>query len=416
MSFIDRTILAHMVDPMRQTLGISDFQMSLILGPVFAASYSVAAIGAGWAVDRFDRRIVIGSAMMLWSVMTIACGFASSIMWLAAARMMVAVGEAFVSPTAIALIGDRFPPSRLSSGLAVFGMGAKAGTSAAFFAAAAAFAAAYAIKDRGAFAAGFEVWQIVLILVALPGLILAFAPLTFREPRGARKTAVFGDVEQAEILPFLKEHRRFLIPFVFATMGVAITSGALLAWLPTFMQRIYGWKATQYGPIVGTVTAAAALLTLPQAIFVDRLVSRGITNAPLRYMSWVLALGLPFAVAAFLMTSPILFLVCIAAIVVLVQPYPVYVNTTLQLIAPPALRGRLTGLLVAVIPLFSQGLGPVAIGAMTDFVFEDPMMIGIALGIVISSGILISIIFLRIAAPRMHAVIDSIDASRGVST
>ncbi|GGA37306.1 hypothetical protein [Sphingomonas psychrolutea] len=50
-SFIDRQILTLMVGPIRATLGISDFQLSLLHGLAFALFYSVLGIPIGIMVD-----------------------------------------------------------------------------------------------------------------------------------------------------------------------------------------------------------------------------------------------------------------------------------------------------------------------------------------------------------------------------
>ncbi|MCR5879599.1 MFS transporter [Phenylobacterium sp. J367] len=179
MSYVDRTIVAHLVGPLKQSLSLSDFQMGLVLGPAFAVTYSLAMLPAGWIVDRFDRRLVVGGAMIFWSLMTMACGLASSAIGLVAARMLIAVGEALLTPSAYALIGDRFPRRSLASALALYNTGAKAGTSVAFFVAAAAIAAAGVLHAAGTFGGRFEPWQIVFFLVGAPGLVLGLLPLTF---------------------------------------------------------------------------------------------------------------------------------------------------------------------------------------------------------------------------------------------
>ena len=58
-SWLDRLILSMLVGPIKQDLLLSDFQISLILGPAFAICYSLFGLPMGWAVDRYPRRWVV---------------------------------------------------------------------------------------------------------------------------------------------------------------------------------------------------------------------------------------------------------------------------------------------------------------------------------------------------------------------
>ena len=117
LSYTDRQVLSLLVDPMRQTLGIDDLQVSLLLGSAFAVIYGVAGIPFGWLADRVSRRNLILAGVVVWSIGTLACGGARTFDELFAARVVVGLGESVLSPAAISLISDEFPPAR--RGLAV---------------------------------------------------------------------------------------------------------------------------------------------------------------------------------------------------------------------------------------------------------------------------------------------------------
>ncbi|MDB5424962.1 MAG: permease of the major facilitator superfamily [Phenylobacterium sp.] len=408
MSYVDRTIIAHLVDPMKASLHLGDFEMGLLLGPAFAFAYSLAMLPAGWVVDRFDRRTVVGGAMIFWSLMTIACGLASSIFWLVAARMMIAVGEAVLTPAAYALIGDHVPRRQLTTGLAFYNTGAKAGTSVAFFVAAGAIAAAGVLRDGSALGGRFESWQIVFFLVGVPGLLFGLLPLTFRA--SPAREAPVRSTPQADplgALTFVRRNLRILLPLLVGITFVATANGAMSSWLPTHMQRAYGWNATQYGPPIGAMLAVAALLTVAQGYLVDRLYARGMRDAPIRYLSWMLAVATPVVAVAFTLKGPWPFLACIGVLQAIVLPYALYLGSIIQLISPPAMRGRMTSIMVSLIPIFSQGLGPLLIGALTDFVFHDPKKLGMALGLVMTAGIFLGFVMLRISLKRLHTLLPA---------
>src|SRR5262245_50635251 len=75
-SFIDRQILNLLVRPIRRDLGISDFQMSLLMGTMFAAFYTIFGIPLGRLADSKNRRSLIAFGFSLWSLFTAASGLA----------------------------------------------------------------------------------------------------------------------------------------------------------------------------------------------------------------------------------------------------------------------------------------------------------------------------------------------------
>ena len=109
-SFLDRQILALMVEPIQQDLMLSDTQMSLLMGLAFSLFYVFMAVPLGRLADHTVRRNIIVGGVTLWSIMTAACGLAGSYWHLFLARMGVGVGEASLTPSATSMIADYFPP------------------------------------------------------------------------------------------------------------------------------------------------------------------------------------------------------------------------------------------------------------------------------------------------------------------
>src|SRR5215475_1202520 len=75
-SFIDRQILNLLVRPIRRDLGITDFQMSLLMGFSFALFYTFFGIPLGRLADSRNRRTIIAFGFAMWSILTAACGLA----------------------------------------------------------------------------------------------------------------------------------------------------------------------------------------------------------------------------------------------------------------------------------------------------------------------------------------------------
>ncbi|MEP7270102.1 MAG: MFS transporter, partial [Acidobacteriota bacterium] len=122
-SFIDRQILALLVRPIKRDLGISDTQMSLLMGFSFAVFYTFFGIPLGRLADSRSRRSIIAVGFALWSLFTAGCGVARNFSQMLLMRMGVGVGEAALSPAAYSLITDTFPRHRLATAISVYSMG-----------------------------------------------------------------------------------------------------------------------------------------------------------------------------------------------------------------------------------------------------------------------------------------------------
>jgi len=72
-SFVDRQVVAIVVEPMKADLGISDSQIGWLYG-VFAVFYAIAAWPIALMADSKSRKHIIAAGIFFWSVMTIACG------------------------------------------------------------------------------------------------------------------------------------------------------------------------------------------------------------------------------------------------------------------------------------------------------------------------------------------------------
>lgn len=126
-SFIDRQIMALMVEPIRQDLDISDTQISLLLGLAFAIFYTLLGIPIGRIADLYNRKKLIIVGVTIWCLMTAACGLARNYIQLFTARIGVGVGEAALSPSALSMISDYFPKETRGRAVAFYTMGISVG-------------------------------------------------------------------------------------------------------------------------------------------------------------------------------------------------------------------------------------------------------------------------------------------------
>lgn len=122
-NFIDRTIINILTEPIKLTFGLEDWQMGLLGGPAFAVLYTFIGIPIARGAERYNRVVIIASAVAIWSLFTALCGFAMSFMMLFLFRIGVSIGEAGCTPPAQSLIADYFKPSRRATAVSVYALG-----------------------------------------------------------------------------------------------------------------------------------------------------------------------------------------------------------------------------------------------------------------------------------------------------
>ena len=159
LNFIDRQILAMLIEPIKKEFGVSDTAMGFLSGFAFVFFYSIVGIPiARWA-DRGSRKLIITLALTIWSGMTAACGLARNFVELSVIRVLVGVGEAGGSPPAHSLIADYFPQHKRATALSIYAWGVYLGAALAFL------AGGYLVQNYN--------WRVAFYVVGLPGVLLA---------------------------------------------------------------------------------------------------------------------------------------------------------------------------------------------------------------------------------------------------
>jgi MFS family permease len=282
MALIDRQILALLVAPVRASLHIDDVRFSLLQGLSFAAFYCVLGLPLGRLADRTNRKWLIAAGMLVWSLATMACAFATTFPTLFFARMMVGVGEAALAPAAYSLLADSFEPDRRVRVNALFSMGSVVGGGLAFIVGGMALTLAHEISASLA-PTVFEPWRIVFLIVGAPGLVLVAALLLFvREPKRLND----GPLPPLRAaLAQLWKLRTELFPFYACATLLAIIMHGNLAWLPSSFIRGYGMAPRDAGLLVGSSLVIGAIVGIfGGASLTERLSRAGVPEAPM----WVI--------------------------------------------------------------------------------------------------------------------------------
>ena len=127
MNFVDRQLLASFANFIVPDLELSNTEFGLLTGLVFISFYAVMGLLMGALADMVHRPRLVAFGLALWSALTAASGAAKGFVSLAIPRMFIGVGESVLTPTAMSMMADRFPQSKLGFASGFYYMGVPIG-------------------------------------------------------------------------------------------------------------------------------------------------------------------------------------------------------------------------------------------------------------------------------------------------
>ncbi len=409
-SYVDRSILSLLVDPIRSDLQLSDTEVSLLHGLAFAIFYTLLGFPVGRLADRSNRVAIIVAGIGAWSLFTAACGLARNFWQLFLMRVGVGVGEAALNPCAYSIIADSFPQRLLSRALSVYVMGTYLGFGVAFIVGGLVIGG---VSENPAshlpLIGEVRTWQAAFIYVGLPGLlVMALVGLTLREParRGLMhgagadgrppKTASAG-VPIPVLLRFIHRNRRTLICHLLGFGFIGILVNGLVLWTPSYFVRSHGWEVAQAGVLYGLVLAALGPTGILAGGWVaDRWDGAEPRGGPLLAAAGFTALGIAPAFISTLLADAHLSLAMIAVLVFCTSaPWGVAVSA-LQQFTPNEMRGQISALYLFFVNIIGIGMGPTLIALTTDHAFGDDAMLRYAMSLVAGAAALLATLSLAL--------------------
>jgi MFS family permease len=387
-SVLDRNIITLLVGPIKSHFGLTDVQMSLLIGAAFSVPFGVLSIPLGWAIDRLERRPIVAVGIAVWSLATIATGLARTYAELFVARCCVGAGDATLAPANSSLLSDLFPRHKLALPMALASMGFKAGQGAALIVGGmlTLWIAPGATYDV-AFLGVMKGWQLIFVVVGLPGLL--FIPLIFsvREPirRGVDFSRATGEASYSDYMRFVRGHLRFFVGHHLGVLLLITMAYTLIAWMPSYLTRVYGWSENMAGGSLGTAFLVGPLLGMPlHGAVADWLFRRGLKDAHLRYPLFAVLLAAPVGIVALMVSSPMLAVLLAGLYTFIISGYVSLPLTALVGITPSRLRGKAAAILGLGCVTTGTLIGPLMVGFLTDRVFGDPRMVGYSIMICIA--------------------------------
>lgn len=380
-SFVDRQIIAVLATRIQAELRLSNFSVGLLYGPAFSLVYALCGIPMGRAADLYSRKAVILAGLAVWSVMTFASGFAAGLAMLLTARFFVGIAESALSPAVYSLLSDYFRPDQRATVFSIYASGIFIGIGLAFL-------------GGGSVAEAYD-WRTALMVVGLPGLVLAAVGwIVIRElPRGLTHAGARYELEQplADVLRYILAKKTILLHFAGFSF-LAFTGYTVLGFVGTVLAEMH--EAGDLIPHYGWFMLATGLSVVLSGKAADRLAGR--YGPAKRFVMGIVAglACLPLYYFGLFAGSGITALILIGLANVISSSYNGVAAALIQYLVKPNMRALAGGLYLFVISVIGFGVGPPLTGWLMDTVFTGSYGPAKALMLVISvCGILGSACF-----------------------
>jgi ACS family sodium-dependent inorganic phosphate cotransporter len=274
-SYIDRTNISVGALAMQAQFGWNETRKGLVLS-AFYIGYLPLMVASGALANRYGGRIVLGAAVIWWSLFTALTPPAAliSLPALLCARAALGLGEAAVYPASFNLIGRWVPPLHRSRAVAVMTSGSALGTVFALP------VSGWLVRDYG--------WPIPFYAFGALGLV--WAGIWFARLRG-------GDAAPAPIAG-----ARAPIPWRALMSSSAVwaiivghfcynwCSYVLLAWLPSYFKSTFGVSVAEAGMFAAAPWLMVFVMGILAGILADYLLRAGCSATLVRTLAQTIGL------------------------------------------------------------------------------------------------------------------------------
>jgi MFS family permease len=229
-NFMDRSIFAVVLEPMKKEFGLTDGQSGMIQ-TVFLASMFVFAFPVGYLVDRWSRKKALGIMAICWSIMTFFTGQAKSFIGVLIPRSLTGVGEAGFGAAGIPLISASYPEQDRTKKLGLFNASLLVGAVLGY--------------GVGAVLAQKYGWRAPFVLFAIPGIILGILAFFMQDYPTKPKAAdgsegFFKSIAGIWSIPTMR--------WTYLGYGIAgFVANSFNVWAPTMFTRGAGMTIQQSG-------------------------------------------------------------------------------------------------------------------------------------------------------------------------
>ncbi|MDQ2862320.1 MAG: MFS transporter [Bacteroidota bacterium] len=321
-NYMDRSNISVAAPMITEEFHLSTVQLGYIFS-AFGWTYALLQIPGGILTDRFGPRIIYAFSLVLWSIVTVAQGFAKGFVSLFGLRMAIGVFEAPSYPTNNRIVTSWFPDNERATAIGIY-------TSGQFIGLAFLAPALTALEH-------YAGWKGLFIITGIVGVIWGGAWYFFyRDPTASSKVneAELNYIEEGGGLidrknklqktapkPFqwsdLKEvfrHKK-LWGIYLGQFAVGSTLWFFLTWFPTYLIKYRHIDFIQSGFLASLPFLAAFVGILSAGFLSDYMIKKGVSMSVARKTPIIIGLLLTMCIiGANYVSSPslIILFMCIA--------------------------------------------------------------------------------------------------------
>lgn len=396
-SHLDRGLMILLMQPIKQDLRLTDTQLGLVTGISFAVFYATLGIPAARWSDCGNRVDIASLAVGFWGVTVMAYVAIGNFAQLAIGRAAAAIGEAGGKPPSYSLIGDYFPkPAERTRAMAVY-LSASSITALVSF-------------SLGGWLAEQVGWRMTFLIMGVPGLLLAIlVKLTVIEPRARPAKPAVQDqpgisAPRARLGDVIKliVRQPSLCRLSIAIILMFVMSQGLGPWYAAYLMRAHEIGSAELGLWLALIFGLGAIAGLSAGAF---LAGRWFTDerVQLRITALTLVLVLPLVALFVFAPGKELALFALAAMTITLSSFLPPVYALLQRLAPDDMRATILSVVMLFANLIGMGLGPLAVGGISDWLQPSFGLDGLRYGLVVlANAALLSGLFFWRASQTVH--------------
>jgi len=255
-NYIDRGNLSVAAPMLRTELHLNQEQMGRLLSAFFW-TYAVCQVIGGWAVDKFNVKIVFGVGFMIWSLATACTGLVHTFATLFAFRLLLGIGESVSYPSYSKVLAGNFTERHRGLANGMIDAGSKCGPALGTF--------------IGATIVGHYGWRVLFLGLGF-GCLIWLPPWFVWGPRNesAGVRAAHDGPGYAEILGKRDAWGTFIGLF-----GGNYVWYFLLTWLPGYLVEERGFTMEEMAVLGALPFLGIAATAMLGGILSDRWIMRG---------------------------------------------------------------------------------------------------------------------------------------------
>ena len=376
-NFADRAVVVPLLPLLRQQMDLTDSQLGSLQSGLLIV-LALASWPCGFFADRWSRTRIIIIGIVVWSLATIACGFAPSFMMLLVVRSLIGVGEAAYAPAAQSMISDSFPYQGRAKAQAIFAAGMLLGGAAG--------------QAFGGLVGEAQGWKFTFIVVGaicmIPGIFVINLPEPARRPR-------------SEVVPIssLLSVPAYVAMLVAGTC-ITFSSVSLLTWGIDFARDYKEFSLRQAAVLLAGVALLSLLLgVLTGGFLADRL-HRKYPYGRILVIGAAFLLAAPFVLLAIQTDEKWVFLTALFIGGYFMSWYHGPVTAVLHDLTPQRAHSTAIGVYMFVTQLLGA-LGPQLVGRISD---ASDLQLGlqVATAVMVGGSLLMFLVIYFVRRDGLH--------------